>query len=336
MKPSDTRAQARELAGSGKVIEAIALVDEAARHNPAPGLLIESIQLRHEFAEQIEANPPAELPPRITATEWHSSELVDLAPGDLTPERFRAEMAHHGCVLVRGLIEPDRAETLRAGIDRALAAFDATPEEMEDRRRWFRPFDPLPEYGKLGGRRKFMRDAGSLWAVDSPHMFAELRSMLDDTGIAALVTTILQERAVISANKFNLRRVPPGIPTNWHQDGAFLGEETRSVNLWLSLSDCGVDAPGLDIVPRRIDRVVPTGTHEAIFDWSVAQPIVDEEAGDAGVTRPRFGPGDALLFDHLFLHRTAVSDEMVNSRYAIESWFFAASTFPEGQIPVLL
>ncbi len=336
MRPAEVVARARDLAEAGEVRAAIDSLDEAFAHSPRPTLIAESIRIRHEYFDVLDNSPPAVLPPRISATEWHSAELTDLGPGDLTVERFRAEMAHHGCVLVRGLIDPERAAALRDGIDRALDAFDAEPGELEDRSSWFRPFEPRPEHGKLGGRRRFMREAGSLWAVDSPQMFANLLELLDHTGVARLVELILEERPVISANKFNLRRVPPGIPTNWHQDGAFLGEQTRSVNLWLSLSDCGVDAPGLDIVPRRIDRVVPTGTHDAAFDWSVAQAVVDEVAGEAGVTRPRFEAGDALLFDHLFLHRTAIGPTMTKSRYAIESWFFAASTFPDGQIPIVL
>jgi len=110
-------------------------------------------------------------------------------------------------------------------------------------------------------------------------------------------------------------------------------KEVRSLNLWLSLSRCGDQAPGLDIVPRRLDRVLETGTDGAMFDWSVS-PAVVESVGTP-VLRPELGPGDALLFDHLFLHRTAVDPSMTKERYAIESWFFAPSTYPEGQIPLV-
>ena len=51
--------------------------------------------------------------------------------------------------------------------------------------------------------------------------------------------------------------------------------------------------------------------------------------------RPVFGPGDALLFDHLFLHRTAISPTMTRPRHAMETWFFAPSTYPDGQIPLV-
>jgi len=46
--------------------------------------------------------------------------------------------------------------------------------------------------------------------------------------------------------------------------------------------------------------------------------------------------GDAILFDDMNLHRTAVTPEMTEERYAIESWFFAPSHFPDTQIPVVV
>ncbi len=166
-------------------------------------------------------------------------------------------------------------------------------------------------------------------------MLYELLEVIDDTGVGALIAEHLGERPALSANKCTLRRVPITTNTDWHQDGAFLGEQVRTIDLWLALSHCGSDAPGLDIVPRRIDHVVETGTEGAYFDWSVSPAVVAEVAGDVEVIRPVFEPGDALLFDHLLLHRTAAGPEMTRERYAIETWFFAPSAYPNGQIPLV-
>lgn len=166
-------------------------------------------------------------------------------------------------------------------------------------------------------------------------MLFELTELIDDTGIGDLVTEYLGERPVLSANKCTLRRVPLTAQAGWHQDGAFLGESARSLNLWLALDHCGTDAPGLDLVPRRFDRVVPAGTDGAIFDWSVAPDVVTREAGDVGIVRPEFAPGDALLFDHFLLHSTAVEPTMTNERHAMETWFFGPSSYPDGQIPLV-
>ncbi|MEZ5167510.1 MAG: hypothetical protein R2695_13840 [Acidimicrobiales bacterium] len=105
-----------------------------------------------------------------------------------------------------------------------------------------------------------MRASGGMWTVDSPRMLARLIELIDATGIGTVVTELFGERPYLSANKCNLRRVPVTTATNWHQDGAFLGGDIPAFNLWLGLSDCGVDAPGLEVVPRRFDRVIETGT----------------------------------------------------------------------------
>jgi len=53
------------------------------------------------------------------------------------------------------------------------------------------------------------------------------------------------------------------------------------------------------------------------------------------IARPVLEAGDAMLFDHLLVHRTAVAPGMTRERHAIESWFFAPSAYPEGQLPIL-
>ena len=50
--------------------------------------------------------------------------------------------------------------------------------------------------------------------------------------------------------------------------------------------------------------------------------------------RPIFEPGDALLFDELFLHQTGSDPQMPKPRYAVESWFFGPSAFPGGYSPL--
>jgi hypothetical protein len=102
----------------------------------------------------------------------------------------------------------------------------------------------------------------------------------------------------------------------------------RALNLWLSLSRCGDEAPGLDIVPRRLDDFVSTQTDEAMLDYQVSQKAAEAAAGDRPIVRPIFEPGDAMLFDDLCLHKTGSEPSMPNPRYAIENWFFGASAFP--------
>jgi ectoine hydroxylase-related dioxygenase (phytanoyl-CoA dioxygenase family) len=172
-------------------------------------------------------------------------------------------------------------------------------------------------------------------AADSPRLLSRLFETYEEVGLRRIVADYLGERPVLSANKCTLRRVPLTANTDWHQDGAFLGRGIRALNIWIALSHCGVDSPGMDLLPRRLDHIVETGTGGAIFDWAVGRAVVAQLAVDAPVVRPEFEPGDALLFDDMFLHRTAIEPTMTRPRYAVESWFFAPTSYPEGQVPLV-
>jgi hypothetical protein len=89
-------------------------------------------------------------------------------------------------------------------------------------------------------------------------------------------------------------------------------------------------------VPRRLEGHVTTETDEAMMTNQVSQRIAEEAAGDTRILRPIFEPGDALLFDELFLHKTASEPTMRKPRYAIENWFFGASGFPADYVPLAL
>ena len=322
------------LEDDGRPLDAIRILMAANRLEPDTQVEEQLVRVRHEAYDTLDRAPSRSRQPIVAERAPHDG-LAELTADELTPAVLRAGLARQGCVLVRELIPNDRAEELAGGIDQALAGFDAgakgaPPSQTSP---WYRPFTPQPGKYRIGGRRNWMRASGGMWTVDSPRMLFEVLDLFDEIGIGDLLTEHFGERPVLSANKCNLRRVSPDADTNWHQDGAFLGPDINSVNVWLGLSHCGVDAPGLDIVPRRFDDLVETGTQGAVFDWSVSPGVV--ESFDSPVLRPELAPGDALLFDHMFLHRTGIDPGMTRERHAIETWFFAPSSYPDGQIPII-
>lgn len=329
-------AEADRLAGAGHGLQAIELLTEANRPRRDAALEQRLVGLRHEVFATLPRRPPAEAHVEVEPEE-PPGPLAPTKPDDLTVDALRRGLAQHGCVLVRGLIPPERADALARGIDRALDAYDACADQPRGTSAppWYVPFDADTGKYRVGGRRGWVRASGALWTADSPRMLFELLDLVDASGIGALVERYFGERPALSANKCTLRRVPVDASTNWHQDGAFLGRDVRTLNLWLALSPCGADAPGLDIVPRRFDDILPTGTDGALFDWSVSPTLVEQAAGGPdAIVHPEFEPGDALLFDHLFVHRTSVGPGMTRERWAMETWFFAPATYPDGQIPL--
>jgi hypothetical protein len=258
--------------------------------------------------------------------------LAEIEPAELTALAVRRAILGCGGLLVRGLLA-EHVERLVGGIDAAFAA-RARAGSGEDGGAWYSPLRLGRDEARSLGRH-FVAGDNALLACDSPRFVNDLLDLYERIGLRGVVTEYLHERPVLSANKCTLRHVRLESGTDWHQDGAFLGEGIRALNVWVALTDCGVDAPGLDLVPMRLDDVLPTGTGGAIFGWAVGPDVVDGLKDRAPVVRPTLRAGDVMLFDELFLHRTAIDGSMTKRRYAIEAWFFAPSAYPAGQVPLV-
>jgi hypothetical protein len=229
-------------------------------------------------------------------------------------------------VLVRGLVARDVAVELAAGIDRAFAEREAGRGGDH-----YEEFEPEPPF--VIAVRDWVERGGGLLAIDAPNVATRMLDAFDQIGLSRMVEGYLGEPGLLSLHKTTLRKADPSVGGAWHQDGAFMGD-ARALNLWLSLSHCGDEAPGLDIVPARIDEIVIE--HEAMLDVELTRSRAREAAAARGVeiARPIFEPGDALFFDELFLHQTASDPSMPNPRFAIESWFFSAHGFPHDYAPL--
>jgi hypothetical protein len=260
------------------------------------------------------------------------SALPEFTRTELTPALLRAAILRDGCLLVRGLIEREPALRFAELIDRAFAERERREVGESAAEGYYEEFQPVPPFPGITGR-SWIKEGGGLLAVDAPMVAFEMFELFGAAGLPRLVDGYLGESGVISADKTTLRKAEPSVPGAWHQDGAFMGP-VRSLNLWLALSRCGDVAPGLDIVPRRLDHLVATQTDDALLDMQVSQAKAEEAAGDTPIVRPIFEPGDALFFDEMFLHQTASDPSMPKARFALESWFFGSSSFPHEYAPV--
>jgi hypothetical protein len=264
----------------------------------------------------------------------NGSPLPELEPKDLSPAVLRAGILSSGCVLVRGLVEPERAQELATQIDRSFKERTRHDADRSFNDRFYVPFEHDPRRG-VRLLREWIKDGGGVLAVDSPALSFELGEIFREAGLPQLVRGYLREAPLIAGDKATLRKAEPSVSGAWHQDGKFMGE-VKALNLWLSLSRCGENAPGLDLVPRRLGKHIATQTDEATMPNQVSQRTAEQAAGELPILRPVFEPGDALLFDELFLHKTASDPRMRRPRYAIENWFFGASGFPENYVPLAL
>ena len=270
--------------------------------------------------------------PDAAALPADGGALPEFSRADLTPGLLRAAILRDGCALVRGLIDREAALRFADRIERSFAERERHERGEPEDDGYYEEFVPNRHSNGVA-ERPWIKAGGGVLAADSPAATFEMFELFRAAGLAPLVDEYLGEPGLISVHKTTLRKASPSVPGAWHQDGSFMGP-VRSLNLWLSLSRCGDVAPGLDLVPRRLDHLVATGTDDAMLEIQVSQAKAEEAAGELGILRPIFEPGDALFFDELFLHQTASDPSMPKPRYAIENWFFGSSSFPSDYAPI--
>lgn len=122
-------------------------------------------------------------------------------------------------------------------------------------------------------------------------------------------------------------------PHSWHQDGAlrfdFGAHAGRPApadalldlrTLWMALTPCGEDAPGLGWVNQP--------TPALLWPAELTEAAVLRRFGTAARRHAVLAAGDALLFDGTLLHRTHLTPAMQRPRLSLELRFFRAAALP--------
>lgn len=326
-------AEADRLVAAGDPVGAVDVLAEANRRAPEGELEFRLADLRREAAGAI--RPAGRQPwPPVVADPFPDvvGRLPVVSPDELTGEVLTGAVLHHGCLEVRGLFDAEQVTRARDAIDRAgtLRDGDRSDQSVD---RWYRPVGPLGEVDRV---RRMVAKQGGTWLGDSPAASARILDDLRSTGAIDAITSHFGQRPLYSLQKSTLRRSAPVFNfAGWHQDGSFMGADSRAMNVWVALTPCGGDrpTPGLELFPRRIAEVLPTDNGPGSA-W-IADVRAQAAAGDVEAIHPEFEPGDALLFDERFLHRTYLTKGMTEWRDAVECWFFAPGHNADGYLPLL-
>lgn len=334
--------RAQRLERRGRFQQAIDELTSFNRQRPDTRIERRLVDLRHRaFFEHKATSPFTSWPPRHETIFTDFGTFPEIDRAQLTVEAMWSGVFDQGSLIVRNMLPTADVELLRDCIENTYRSHDRISEtgSLDPDDPWFVPFVPGPKSGNVEElSREWYRKSGAELAADSPRGLFNVIDILERNGIVPFIAQYLGERPGLSVRKTSLRRIPKDIDASngWHQDGRFLGDGIRTVNLWVALTDCGVTAPSMDMVPRRMDHIVPSGTHGAIFEWSVSDLAVLEAVPDTPPQRMHFKAGDAVFFDEMNMHRTGSDKGMTNDRYALEAWFFAPSCYPMDQIPLLV
>ena len=332
---------AERLIASKKYIEAIEALTQANKANPSAAIESRLVEIRHEaFFHQNFSSQFDQWPPLISNRFASVDNIPEVSVDQVSADIIRDGVFTRGSIIIRGLLSTDDVQKLRDGIELTYQNHDLSlaGASKEQTAPWFVPFQPTPRDADQELNRVWYREGGAELAADSPRGLFNLLECFERNKVIDLVTEYLGERPALSVRKTSLRKIPCDLnaENGWHQDGAFLGKGIRTMNLWIALTDCGFDAPSMDMVPRRLDYIVPTGTDGATFEWSVSKLKIDEACAGQPPAHLHFKAGDAIVFDEMNLHRTSTLPGMTQSRFAIEAWFFAPSCYPLDQLPILV
>ncbi len=146
--------------------------------------------------------------------------------------------------------------------------------------------------------------------------------LLDCPAIRALAGLHLGKPPRLDPNSY-VRALIPGphiqaLP--FHQDQYIL--QTPLLNVWIPLDECGVHAPGLEVVVTdRHDLIAVAGLPDhalpveraRIDEW-----LVLEMFGPGALWRPNLSPGDVLVFAGTTIHRSHVTPGMTKPRLSVE------------------
>ena len=151
---------------------------------------------------------------------------------------------------------------------------------------------------------------------------------LDCPAIRALAGSHLGEPPRLDPNSY-VRALVPGphiqaLP--FHQDQSIL--QTPLLNVWIPLAECGVDAPGLEVVvtdKRDLLAVAGPADHDVPVERArIDERLVVETFGPGALWRPSLRQGDVLVFAGTTVHRSHVTPAMTKPRLSVEMRLVAA------------
>lgn len=342
---SSTLRRAYKLVEQGRPYDALDMVAEANRRHSSLDVeraFVDILLQTGPASETGEAgNGVASVHP-TTSLQTEYGKIPEIPAAELNAEILREAIESSGHLIVRGYFSAEDAASIRDCVDHALnSRVEIHEGKTSADSPWYYPSPYFPglheAYSQRNSNKKYHR-TGSFKVVDSPRGTFTVLEIYHKYGVKRLVSEFFGEPPLLATRKWVFRHVaprPPGTPIGggWHQDGQFMGENARALNMWVALNECGegTPAPGIELLPKRLDRVVEFGTRGAKLHWVVGGDLVDELSADVGVVSPHFGAGDAVFFDHLSLHRSGLAPGQTQNRYALESWFYARTGHADNE-----
>jgi len=291
-------------------MDRIGELSQKNRETCAAGLEQDLLDLRMSCGETLLEKRRAADPSRPDFPDLFPKDtgLPEIFAGDLTTGALAAGILFHGGLLVRGMYSQEQVQRLQILAD-----------QQEEANRG---------------------DTGPLGCT--AHTLFELLEVYRECGLLDVVTEYLDGEPLMFGERAKLRHHRAerdkysAIP--WHQDVNFFGRMSYGINCWAAITPCGRDNPGLEIIPWRTEQRLgwDEGNGIAPLDYGRAMPeeLFTEVTRLHPPVHVELEPGDAIFFDEMTVHQTALKRWQLREQIVTISWFFRASGFPEWGTPL--
>ncbi|MDX2103063.1 MAG: phytanoyl-CoA dioxygenase family protein [Alphaproteobacteria bacterium] len=262
--------------------------------------------------------PAAGFPPELPIFQASTARLDDMLEA----------MDKYGCLVIRNLMPRETALQLQDIVrrtyedcDRALADITAGKAPVSSE------FFLATDFTKSDVGTPMFREFGSILMMEAPAATNEFLYNLKKTRAIDLARRYLGSEPYVGVGKSSVRRseISSKVKRVFHQDATFFGGiGTATINFWVALSDAGIDRPGVQILPHKLDRELVRGQAGTFVGWEIFEETIADLFGLDKLWAPAVEPGDAIVFDQMNVHRTYLTPGMTQDRFAVECWLFPA------------
>jgi len=244
---------------------------------------------------------------------------VDPVPGALsdvtTPAEGRAHFEEHGFVVLRGLLDPARCETVVRAFESAVkpwtGALPRYPTSAVEPSRY--DARGRIENGLMGAHRwpepelaAFTEIIGEVVAPDGDVARA---AAVFAGGTAKLIDTFYFE---LNGN------------TTPHRDIDFLPSAEKIVVMWMAFEDIAPGAGRLYVYPGTHRGHVPLGPHSIVTDDYSRINLEAARRFGSACTAPAFRRGDVIAFNGAMVHGSLETCDSGSTRHSLTAHFAPA------------
>jgi len=243
----------------------------------------------------------------MTGKDYSGVELSWPRAGPLRATIGAKLMIEHGMVIVREVYSPSLIEDIDAAFNQKRASQEHASVQ-----------NALTAEQSIN----FTLQAIRAFDIEINGVVAAYRLAMPLMDMASLA---MKEDCWIGTESY-FRRVEPtdtadglGLRLPFHQDQNILGEPV--VNFWVPFTNCGVDAPSLELVSRRLDEIETPDRHDrnlyGQMGAEIDEELIHERYGD-DLVAPVMAVGDAILFLGTTIHRTHIAPGMTKARNSVD------------------